>query len=80
MAKKHFSRPNALPTLQSNFNRYLWDLPLPGKIKIHFWRMYNNFVPSFSNLNKWHLNATDLCPLCGAREELVDFMCCGSTL
>lgn len=72
--KKHSIYANypLMPIALKHFYRSLWDLHLPSKLKIHCQRLYNNFLPTFSNLNLRHLRTNYMCPLCGVPSETVD--------
>ncbi|KAL1180042.1 hypothetical protein V6Z11_A03G201900 [Gossypium hirsutum] len=39
-------------------------LHIPGKFKIHLWRLFNNFLPHYSNLLQRTLRVDVLCPIC----------------
>ncbi|KAK5813218.1 hypothetical protein PVK06_028666 [Gossypium arboreum] len=42
----------------------LWELQLPSKIKIHMWRLLNDYVPDFLNLARRELRVDTGCRLC----------------
>ncbi|KAA3478898.1 reverse transcriptase [Gossypium australe] len=52
----------------TEFYNDLWGLNIPSKIKIHVWRLFNNWIPHYCNLAKKKLSAESLCPLC--KEEM----------
>ncbi|XP_016683863.1 uncharacterized protein [Gossypium hirsutum] len=52
------------------FYTNLWALNIPSKIKIHVWRVFNNLVPHYGNLNRRTLCVETACPLC--KEVLED--------
>ncbi|KAA3471347.1 reverse transcriptase [Gossypium australe] len=52
----------------TDFYKDLWGLNTPSKIKIHVWRLFNNWIPHYCNLAKMKLSAESLCPLC--KEEM----------
>ncbi|KAL1165397.1 hypothetical protein V6Z11_A06G127400, partial [Gossypium hirsutum] len=37
-------------SIYKDFCKLLWELQIPSKIKIHVWRLINNYVPHFVNL------------------------------
>ncbi|KAH1055128.1 hypothetical protein J1N35_033193 [Gossypium stocksii] len=47
-----------------SFYKALWSLDIPGKIKIHNWRLFNNMLPHFGNLARRTLRVGAGCPLC----------------
>ncbi|MBA0552623.1 hypothetical protein Golob_023416, partial [Gossypium lobatum] len=54
----------ATPHIYKEFYNSLWKLQLPKTIKIHVWRLFNDFLPYFSNLAKCRLIRDVLYPLC----------------
>ncbi|KAL4303379.1 hypothetical protein GQ457_10G023210 [Hibiscus cannabinus] len=55
----------------SSFYNGVWSLSLPSKIKIHMWRVSNNFLPTFHNLQRRRLAPNNICPFCQSYEETV---------
>ncbi|KAK8606864.1 hypothetical protein V6N13_052617 [Hibiscus sabdariffa] len=56
----------------------LWGLNLPAKCKIFFWRLLNNFLPTFANLQYKRVQVRNTCPLCEFAAESTDhllFLC-----
>ncbi|MBA0874185.1 hypothetical protein Goshw_013102 [Gossypium schwendimanii] len=49
--------------------RNLWALHIPEKLKITFWRIIYNFLPTFDNLAKRIIQIAKLCPLCKKADE-----------
>lgn len=47
----------------------LWNMQLPGKIKIFMWRLFLDRLPTISNLNVRGLDLPNLCSFCGRRGE-----------
>lgn len=47
-----------------DFCNTLWTMHIPTKVKVHMWRLFNNYVPYFSNLFQRRLNVDVVCPLC----------------
>ncbi|KAK8478582.1 hypothetical protein V6N11_038564 [Hibiscus sabdariffa] len=59
------------------YNKFLvsvWALKLPSKIKIHFWRVINNFIPTFSNLVTRKISVQTQCLLCQSESESVSHL------
>ncbi|GMJ07053.1 hypothetical protein HRI_004374500 [Hibiscus trionum] len=50
----------------------IWDASLPTKIRIHGWKVLNNYLPTFSNLLHRRLNTVNICKLCGEYGENVE--------
>lgn len=46
------------------FHIEMWALQILGKIKIALWKMYNDFLPTFGNLNKCNMHIINIFPLC----------------
>ncbi|KAH1045942.1 hypothetical protein J1N35_036726 [Gossypium stocksii] len=57
-----------------DFYRLLWALHVPAKVKIHVWRLFNNFLPNYCNLNRRKLRDRAGCPLCKAAPENTDHL------
>ncbi|MBA0667408.1 hypothetical protein Goklo_000498 [Gossypium klotzschianum] len=55
--------PIAMTTTIKTFSE-LWTLQLPEKIKITLWKVYNDFIPMYANLNKRNIPTPVVCPLC----------------
>ncbi|KAK8626276.1 hypothetical protein V6N13_133927 [Hibiscus sabdariffa] len=56
----------------------LWGLNPPVKCKIFFWRLLNNFLPTFANLQYKRVQVRNTCPLCESAAESTDhllFLC-----
>ncbi|KAK5775182.1 hypothetical protein PVK06_043051 [Gossypium arboreum] len=56
----------------TTFFTKLWSLQLPQKIKIHLWKTYRNFLPTFTNLEKRHLSTSSACLMCSDKWDSVD--------
>ncbi|KAK5812785.1 hypothetical protein PVK06_028225 [Gossypium arboreum] len=52
----------------------LWAIRIPAKVKIHAWRLLNNFLPNYCNLNQRTLRVSVDCPLCKAAPENTDHL------
>ncbi|KAA3468935.1 reverse transcriptase [Gossypium australe] len=62
--------PNcAIEGTYNSFYKLLWALKLPGKVKIHVWRLFNNLLPHASNLARRMVITETACPLCRAELE-----------
>jgi ribonuclease HI len=49
----------------------IWNLKLPGKIKIFIWRCVHNAIPCFSVLANRHIGSISQCPICkGGAEDV----------
>lgn len=59
-------------TIEVNFFTKLWDLHIPQKIKMHLWKTYKDYDPTYGNLLKRYLHSPDGCPMCNDDLELVD--------
>ncbi|KAK8661623.1 hypothetical protein V6N13_091221 [Hibiscus sabdariffa] len=61
-----------------SFYGKLWGLNPPTKCKIFFWRLLNNFLPTFVNLQYKRVQVRNTCPLCESVAESTDhllFLC-----
>lgn len=52
----------------------LWKLAIPGKIKIHGWRVLNGFIPCRCILSKRHIGDNGDCPMCPSGYEDIKHM------
>lgn len=66
--------PTHMTTFANNFFSNLWALQLPDKIKITTWKIYNDFIPMYANLNKRHITIHVLCLLCQIDLESIDHL------
>ncbi|KAK8503471.1 hypothetical protein V6N12_066160 [Hibiscus sabdariffa] len=55
-----------------SFYSKLWGLNPPAKCKIFFWRLLNNFLPTFANLQYKRVQVRNTCPLCESAAESTD--------
>lgn len=58
----------------NEFYKSLWALHIPAKVKIHIWRMFNNFLPHFCNLARRTLSVETVSPLCKKDPEDADHL------
>ncbi|MBA0839519.1 hypothetical protein Goarm_005232, partial [Gossypium armourianum] len=58
-------------TLLQNFYNKLWKFQVASKIKITTWKIANNCIPMFDNLQVRNLQVVNICPLCHTIEESV---------
>lgn len=56
------------------FTKKLWDLQIQAKIKIHFWKLVNDFLPHYTNLAKRRLPIDVTCPLCKQSPETLEHL------
>lgn len=47
----------------------LWSLNIPNKIRIHLWKVTNNCLPTFQNLQYMILRNKALCSICAMEDE-----------
>lgn len=64
----HGFLPNYLKTEANLFYKNLWDIHIPGKIKILIWKISWNFIHHFVNLRCKRLLSVVVCPKCGVTE------------
>ncbi|MBA0865196.1 hypothetical protein Goshw_009947 [Gossypium schwendimanii] len=71
LLQKNLEDPTAyaLQTRSSVFYKLLWNLDLPGKIKITIWKISWNYLPTLANLKFKKLVTTSCCPRCASAEE-----------
>ncbi|XP_040987702.1 uncharacterized protein LOC121235424 [Juglans microcarpa x Juglans regia] len=51
--------------------RKIWDLEVPGVVKLFLWKARSNLLPTKKNLFKRKVVQDPRCPICFAKEELV---------
>ncbi|KAG8485814.1 hypothetical protein CXB51_019151 [Gossypium anomalum] len=64
----------------NEFYKSLWAIHIPAKIKIHIWRLFNNFLPHFYNLARKTLGVEIVCPLCKKDSEDADHLMWSCTI
>jgi len=52
----------------------IWNLKLPGKVKIFIWRCMHNAIPCMGVLADRHIVTSGQCPLCSTYVESVSHM------
>lgn len=52
----------------------LWDLKVPGKVKIFLWRCLHNAIPCMCVLANRHISTSGQCPICHTHAEDVEHM------
>ncbi|KAK8985052.1 hypothetical protein V6N11_082669 [Hibiscus sabdariffa] len=71
--------PPSLDSLLSRFYNEMWAVKIPSKIRITMWRIFNNFLPTYANLQSRRLNVVNACPFCLISSETVEHImrdCC----
>ncbi|KAK8491137.1 hypothetical protein V6N12_047576 [Hibiscus sabdariffa] len=58
----------------SAFFTTLWDINVPAKFKITMWRIVNNFIPTFQNLQIRRLQVTNVCPFFQSVSETIEHL------
>jgi hypothetical protein len=49
--------------------RKLWKCKVPPKVRVFWWRIFNEYIPSRANLHQRHIDPLSICDTCGARDE-----------
>ncbi|KAK8527009.1 hypothetical protein V6N12_054237 [Hibiscus sabdariffa] len=63
-----------LSTKLSSFFTDMWATNVPAKVKITMWRIVNNFLPTFHNLQLRRLPVNNVCPFCQSHGETVEHL------
>ncbi|KAK8527528.1 hypothetical protein V6N12_054735 [Hibiscus sabdariffa] len=63
-----------LSTKLSSFFTDMWATDVPAKVKITMWRIVNNFLPTFHNLQLRRLPVNNVCPFCQSHDETVEHL------
>ncbi|KAL4332661.1 hypothetical protein GQ457_07G043390 [Hibiscus cannabinus] len=58
----------------SEFFSALWVINVPAKVKITMWRIVNNFIPTFQNLQIRKMQVANACPFCQSTGETVEHL------
>jgi hypothetical protein len=69
---------NETTAVDKKIRENLWKLSIPGKIKIHGWRLLNGFIPCKGVLFSRHIGENSYCPICPSSSEDIKhmmFMC-----
>ncbi|KAJ8754033.1 hypothetical protein K2173_001931 [Erythroxylum novogranatense] len=52
----------------------IWQLHIPGKIKLFLWRLLRKAIPCKANLKERHVDIRDTCPICDNSPETGDHL------
>ncbi|KAK9021246.1 hypothetical protein V6N11_011245 [Hibiscus sabdariffa] len=71
-----YALSNLVPYLLNSrrFFTEIWAVDVPAKVKITMWRIVNNFLPTFHNLQMRRLSVHNVCPLCQSHSETVEHL------
>ena len=47
----------------------LWKCKVPPKVRVFWWRIMHDYIPSRANLHRRHIDPLSICDTCGAHEE-----------
>jgi hypothetical protein len=47
----------------------LWQIKVPPKLRVFWWRVCNEFIPSRANLHRRHIEPLSTCSFCGVEPE-----------
>ncbi|KAK9012698.1 hypothetical protein V6N11_040737 [Hibiscus sabdariffa] len=56
----------------SRFYSDLWSVVLPAKVKVAMWKICNNYLPTFVNMQLRKLNVDNCCLFCKSAAESVE--------
>ncbi|KAK5775961.1 hypothetical protein PVK06_043917 [Gossypium arboreum] len=65
---------NSTADIYKIFYKSLWSINISEKIKIHIWRLLNNYLPHYSNILLRKLRNDSVCPLCKEASEDIDHL------
>ena len=51
--------------------KWIWQLKIPPKIRIFFWKVFANALPTLLNLRKRRVNIDGMCLVCGLEVESI---------
>lgn len=72
LQRNNYIKPNLV--VYKDFYNTFWPIHIPTEIKIHLWRLLNNFLPHFCNLAIRSLWVDLICPLCKKTPEDTDHL------
>lgn len=72
LQRNNYIKPNM--EVYKDFYNIFWPIHIPAKIKIHLWRLLNNFLPHFCNLAIRSLRVDLIYPLCKRALEDMDHL------
>lgn len=49
--------------------KHIWSFPVPPKVKVFWWKVSHDFLPSRAKLRDRHVERIGFCNVCGARDE-----------
>jgi hypothetical protein len=58
-------------TSGDNSWKRIWKLQVPPKVKVFWWRVLHEFIPTKDVLNRRHIEPTRFCDICGAESETI---------
>ena len=61
--------PSAIAECQKDSWKHIWDLELPGKVKIFLWRLAHNSLPTRMNIKRKGIELDTRCPVCNRLDE-----------
>ena len=69
--KRDFDRGRASHSNNSDDPRWkkLWKCKVPPKVRVFWWRIMHDYIPSRANLHRRHIDQLSTCDTCGACEE-----------
>jgi hypothetical protein len=62
-------RPFGSGANNSSLWKKLWQSKVPTKVRVFWWRVSNEFLPSRANLHRRHIEQMSICTSCGAEAE-----------
>ncbi|KAK8568493.1 hypothetical protein V6N12_007042 [Hibiscus sabdariffa] len=66
--------PDDQTNLAGRLYNQMWAVNLSPKVKITMWRIANNYMPTFANLQGKRLNVNNVCPICHSSSETVEHL------
>lgn len=67
MHESHIHQSNT--SYVHNWWTVLWSLPIPPNIKVFWWKLFHNIIPTGSNLQKHHVSVSSWCSFCFTSED-----------
>jgi hypothetical protein len=60
---------SAIPSARSPLWNTIWNLKLPGKVRIFLWRLCHNSLPTRMNIKRKRVELDTICPMCYRADE-----------
>lgn len=67
--RAHAGPTSSISNIEESVWKVLWKLAVPPKVRVFWWRVIHNYIPSRANLHHRHIEKLSYCEVCGAQAE-----------